>query len=405
MTRLIAAVAALALLLAGPGFVGPARAQAPVGAQPAGAQPAGAQPAGAQPAGAQPAGAQIEGELNLITPISKFIHDASLKAFAEYAKEKWNVTVKVNAIPAGTPVAYGRIVEWKGKPEADIFWGGESALFEKLAEQKLLQKLEISRAAWESIPASIGKPKPIPLKDKDGYWVGTALEPYGLVYHPRRLQRLGVAELKDWEDLLNPKLKGEVAQCAPTRSSSSNATYEVMLSMLGEEKGWEWLTRLAANTGHFTARSRDVPTVVAKGEFAAGFAVPSYMAFEEKLAGFDIKYVAPRNAFVTPEPMAILAGARNPKAARAFVEFLLTERGQKVFMERGLFPITPKFKVQGAPGSTAELAVEFTGGVRSYFDRDVSNVYDETVAAKRSDALKTRFRSDIEVKWEDLKKK
>ena len=384
MTRLIAAVAALALLLAVPGFVGPARSQAP---------------------GGKPPQAQIEGELSLITPISKFIHDASLKAFAEYAKEKWNVTVKVNAIAAGTPVAYGRIVEWKGKPEADIFWGGESALFEKLAEQKLLQKLEISRAAWESIPASIGKPKPIPLKDKDGYWVGTALEPYGIVYHPRRLQRLGVAELKDWEDLLNPKLKGEVAQCAPTRSSSSNATYEVMLSLLGEEKGWEWLTRLAANTGHFTARSRDVPTVVAKGEFAAGFAVPSYMAFEEKLAGFDIKYVAPKNAFVTPEPMAILTGARNPKAAHAFVEFLLAERGQKVFMERGLFPITPKYKVQGAPGSTAELAVEFTGGVRSYFDRDVSNVYDETVAARRSDALKTRFRSDIEVKWEELKKK
>ena len=94
-----------------------------------------------------------------------------------------------------------------------------------------------------------------------------------------------------------------------------------------------------------------MPTVVAKGEFAAGFAVPSYMAFEEKLAGFDIKFVAPKNAFVTPEPMAILAGARNPKAARAFIEFLLTERGQRVFMERGLFPITPKYKVQGPPGS------------------------------------------------------
>ena len=52
MTRLIAAVAALALLLSAPGFVGPARAQSP--------------------AAAQPAGAQIEGELNLITPISKF---------------------------------------------------------------------------------------------------------------------------------------------------------------------------------------------------------------------------------------------------------------------------------------------------------------------------------------------
>jgi len=354
--------------------------------------------------------APIENELVLITPVSKFIHDAALKAFAEYAKEKWNINLKVNAIPAGTPIAYGRIAEWKGKPAVDIFWGGESALFEKLNDeklhgQKLLQKLEISKEAWEAIPASIGKPKPIPLKDKDGYWVGTALEPYGLVYHPKRFARLGVPEPKDWDDLLNPKLKGEVAQCAPTRSSSSNATYEVMLSMHGEEKGWEWLRKLAANTGHFTARSRDVPTVVAKGEFAAGFAVPSYMAFEEKLAGFDLKFVAPKNAFVTPEPMAILAGARNPKAARAFIEFLLTERGQKVFMERGLFPITPKYKVQGAPGSTAELAVQFTGGVRSYFDQEVSNVYDEGVAARRSEALKIRFRSDIEARWDELKKK
>src|SRR6267142_2906274 len=343
--------------------------------------------------------APIESELHLITPVSKFIHDAALKAFADYAKEKWNVAVKVTAIPAGTPLAYGRIVEWKGKPEVDIFWGGESALFEKLADQKLLQKVEISREAWDSIPASIGKPKPIPLKDKDGFWVGTALEPYGLVYNPKRLQRLGVSAPKDWDDLLNPKLRGEVAQCAPTRSSSSNATYEVMLSLLGEEKGWEWLTRLAANTGHFTARSRDVPTVVAKGEFAAGFAVPSYMAFEEKLAGFELKFVAPKNAFVTPEPMAILTGARNARAARAFIEFLLTERGQRVFMERGLFPITPRYKVQGAPGSTAEMAVQFSGGVRSYFDGEIANVYDEGVAAKRSEALKTKFRSDIESVW------
>jgi ABC-type Fe3+ transport system substrate-binding protein len=350
-------------------------------------------------AGGALAQAPIEGELALITPVSKFIHDAALKAFAEYAKEKWGVTLKVSAIPAGTPVAYGRIVEWKGKPEVDIFWGGESALFEKLAEQKLLQKVEISKEAWDSIPAAIGQPKPIPLKDKQGFWVGTALEPYGLVYHPKKIQRLGIPEPREWEDLLNPKLKGEVAQCAPTRSSSSNATYEVILSMFGEEKGWEWLKKLAANTGHFTARSRDVPTVVAKGEYSAGFAVPSYMAFEEKLAGFDIKFVAPKNAFVTPEPMAILAGARNPKAARAFIEFLLTERGQRVFMERGLFPITPKYKVQGAPGSTAEMAVEFTGGVRSYFEREVSNVYDEGVAAKRSDGLKKKYRSDIEATW------
>jgi ABC-type glycerol-3-phosphate transport system substrate-binding protein len=128
MRRLLAVAVALALL---GGAVGGAGAQAP-----------------------------IESELTLITPVSKFIHDAALKAFADYAKEKWNVTVRTNAIPAGTPVAYGRIVEWKGKPDADIFWGGESALFEKLAEQNLLQKLDLGQEAGTASRPRSASPSP-----------------------------------------------------------------------------------------------------------------------------------------------------------------------------------------------------------------------------------------------------
>jgi ABC-type Fe3+ transport system substrate-binding protein len=355
----------------------------------------------AAPAAAQP----IENELVLITPVAKTLTDPSLAEFAKYAKEKWNVTVKTSALAAGTPVAYGQIVEWRGRPQADIFWGGESALFDKLADQNLLAKLDLPKAVVDAVPPSIGKPKPIPLKDPRGFWIGTVLEPYGLVYHPRLLQRLGVPPPKDWDDLLDPKLKGNVAQCAPTRSSSSHATYEVILQRDGDEKGWEFLRHLGGNTGIFTARSRDVPSVVAKGEFAAGFAVPSYMAFEDRLSGFDIKFVAPKTAWITPEPIAVLAGAPHAKAARAFVEFMLTERGQKVAMERGVFPITPKFRVQGAPGSPAEMAVEFTGGIRSYFDVEVTNIYDDAVAQKRYEQVNSQYRKDVESVAEELKRK
>jgi iron(III) transport system substrate-binding protein len=348
---------------------------------------------------------QLEDELILITPVAKTLTDPALAEFTKYAKERWNVTVKASALAAGTPVAYGQIVEWKGRPQADIFWGGESALFDKLAEQKLLARLDLPKATVDAIPATIGKPKPIYLKDPKGFWIGTVLEPYGLVYHPKLLARLGVEAPKDWDDLLHPKLKGNVAQCAPTRSSSSHATYEVILQRDGDAKGWEFLKRLAANTGMFTARSRDVPSVVAKGEFAAGFAVPSYMAFEDRLAGFDIKFVAPKTAWITPEPIALLAGARHPNAARAFIEFLLSERGQRVAMERGVFPITPKYRVQGAPGSRAEMAVEFTGGIRSYFDVDVTNIYDDDVAQKRYEQVNSTFRKEIESALDALKKK
>jgi len=349
--------------------------------------------------------ATIENELVLITPVARTLTDPALADFAKYAKERWNISVKTSSLAAGTPVAYGRIVEWKGRPDADIFWGGESALFDKLAEQNLLAKLDLPKGVVDSIPESIGKPKPIPLKDPKGFWIGTVLEPYGLVYHPKVLARLGVPEPKDWDDLLHPKLKGNVAQCAPTRSSSSHATYEVILQRDGDAKGWEWLKRLAGNTGIFTARSRDVPSVVARGEFAAGFAVPSYMAFEDRLAGHDIKFVAPKTAWITPEPIGIIAGTKHPLAARAFIEFMLSERGQRVAMERGVFPITPKYRVQGKPGSHAEMAVEFTGGIRSYFDVEVTNIYDDDKAQARYEQVNSQYRKEIESVAEDLKKK
>jgi len=52
------------------------------------------------------------------------------------------------------------------------------------------------------------------------------LESTGIVYHPRLLQRLGVPPPKDWDDLLDARLKGQIAQAPPTRSSSSHAAYE-----------------------------------------------------------------------------------------------------------------------------------------------------------------------------------
>jgi ABC-type glycerol-3-phosphate transport system substrate-binding protein len=84
--------------------------------------------------------APIENELYLITPVSKDVHDPMLKAFAAWAKKKYGVDVKTSAIPKGTPVAYGQILEWKGKPQADVFWGGEGTLFDALSAEGLLEK-------------------------------------------------------------------------------------------------------------------------------------------------------------------------------------------------------------------------------------------------------------------------
>ena len=262
--------------------------------------------------------APIEGELTLITPVSKFIHDAALKAFADYAKEKWNVTVKVNAIPAGHA---GGLRAHRGVEGPA---GGRHLLGRGVGAVREARRAE-APAEGRDLQGGVGldprrrSASPSPSRSRTRTATGWAprSSPTGSSTIRSSSSASASPQPRTGTTCSNPKLKGEVAQCAPTRSSSSNATYEVILSLYGEDKGWDWLRKLAANTGHFTARSRDVPTVVAKGEFAAGFAVPSYMAFEEKLAGFDLKFVAPKNAFVTPEPMAILAGAAQSARPRA----------------------------------------------------------------------------------------
>jgi len=352
-------------------------------------------------AGAQP----VETELVLITPVGRSLSDPALAEFRRYARQRWNVDVRTSALSAGTPIAYGRVVEWNGRPQADLFWGGESALFDRLAARNLLAPLALPKAVTDGIPERLGKPKPVSLKDPRGYWVGTLLESTGIAYNPKLLQRLRVPVPKDWDDLLHPRLKGHVVQVPPTRSSSSHSAYEVILQRDGDLKGWEMLRRLAAQTGLFAARSRDVPAMVARGEFAVGFAVPAYFAFEDRLAGYEIRYVAPRTAWITSGPAAILKGARHPNAARAFIEFLLSERGQRIAMERGLFPIVPKYRIQGPPGSVAELAVEFNGGVRSYYDAEVVSVYDDEFAQARYESINAKFHAEIEAVAEDLKRK
>lgn len=151
---------------------------------------------------------------------------------------------------------------------------------------------------------------------------------------------------------------------------------------------------MGGNTGLFATRSRDVPTFVARGEFAVGFGVLSYMAFQEVLAGNDPRFVSPPYTWVSPAPTAVLAGARSPRAARAFLQFLLSEEGQRTMMAHGLFPIVPKFRMEGPAGSPAEQAAVFSG-TRSFFDRPLKSVYDDSLAQRRFNEVNDLYRKLI----------
>jgi hypothetical protein len=51
------------------------------------------------------------------------------------------------------------------------------------------------------------------------------------------------------------------------------------------------------------------------------------------------------------------------------------------------------------------MAVEFNGGVRSYYEVEVVSVYDDELAQKRYEQVNATFRKEIESVAEQLKRK
>ncbi len=338
--------------------------------------------------------ALIEDRLVIITPIPREVADATAERFAEHARRRFGNPLRPIIVSSGSPAAYARIIEWKGRPEADLLWAGEAELLDDLADRRLLLPHEMPDGVVREIPARIGEPRAIPLRHEGGVWVGTALTAAGIVHHPRLMRRIGADPPAGWDDLTDCRLKGQIVQTTPDRSGSHHASLEVILQLRGWQRGWEWAQRVGANTGLFVTRSRDVPTFVARGEFAVGFGVLSYMAFQEVLAGYDLRFASPPYAWISPAPTAVIAGARSPRAARAFLQYLLSDDGQRGLVGHGLFPILPRFRMEGPPGSPAEAAATFCG-MRSFFERPIKTIYDDDLAQRRYGEVNDIYRKLI----------
>jgi ABC-type Fe3+ transport system substrate-binding protein len=257
----------------------------------------------------------------------------------------------------------------------DVFFGGGSYDYIRQAAAGRIVDSGILRLhpEWfgeQVIPQSFtGEP----YWDPQGRWVGDVLSSYGIIYNRDSLQRLGVArEPRNWDDLQDPKLQGEIALCDPTKSSSVAKVFENIIqqqihrrwAQLVREtgrgrpelesqavaEGWgnglRLLQRIGANARYFTDTSQKPSIDVVQGNSAAAMCIDFYGrgGFQQNARRIDgtdgrIGYYSPSDGTVlSPDPLAVMRGAPNAAAARAFIEYSLTMEGQKLWNFR---PGTP----------------------------------------------------------------
>jgi ABC-type Fe3+ transport system substrate-binding protein len=157
-----------------------------------------------------------------------------------------------------------------------------------------------------------------------------------LVYNKPVLDVLKLTEPREWADLGDPGFFSWVASADPRQSGSMHMAYEIILQAYGWEEGWRQLTRISANCRSFSRGASDVPLDVSAGEAACGMAIDTYGLRAVAEAGEGrMGFCLPEAlTVINPDGIGVLKGAPELELAELFVQFVLSERGQRIWMQR-----------------------------------------------------------------------
>lgn len=326
---------------------------------------------------AAPALAQAPtGKVVIVTSYGKDFTDPLKKAFE---KATPGVTLDVQNRNTNAGVKY--LEETRAKPLTDIFWASAPDAFEVLKTKGLLKSWK-PRAS--GIPDKVGA---YPINDPAGHYFGFAASGYGIMWNTRYLAANKLPAPKEWSDLARPDYFDHVAIAAPSRSGTTHLTIETILQGEGWEKGWATLKAMAGNMRQVTDRSFAVPDGVNSGQFGLGVVI-DFFAFSAEAAGFPVAFVYPTVTTIVPANIAVVKGAPNAAAAKAFVEFLLSAQGQEALLDPALrrLPVSPAAYAKAPKGypnpftdTTLGAKVTFNSGLSSKRSAAVASLFDQLV--------------------------
>lgn len=209
----------------------------------------------------------------------------------------------------------------------DIIWGGGDYVFNKLAEENILQPMSLSEDILANIPATLGG---LNMYNPDRLWCGSAISGFGILYNVPLLKRLNCPLPETWDDLGKAEYFDLIGLADPTQSASAVAAYE-MIVQSGKDwpTGWAKLLNVLANAKRFYDSAGGAADAPVNGEAAISTCVDFYGATRVDKYPKDLVYVSPagQTAF-NPDPIAIAKNPPNPELAQDFVNFVLSPEGQ-----------------------------------------------------------------------------
>jgi iron(III) transport system substrate-binding protein len=207
---------------------------------------------------------------------------------------------------------------------------------------------------------------PAVLKDPQGYWTGTNLYFLTLAYNTNLVKPQEAPHT--FAELLDPRWKGQMAWTAELAIQGPPGFIFNVLSVMGPDKGMDYLRQFARqNPVAVAASPRSVLDQVISGEYSIALQMYNHHVAISAAAGAPVAWVKLEPLVALFGVMGVMKDAPHPNAARLFIEFVLSEDGQKVFAANDYLPADPN-----VPARIPELKPDAGHFAITYITPDVA---------------------------------
>jgi iron(III) transport system substrate-binding protein len=262
-------------------------------------------------------GARKEGMLTIYT--SATVED--ITALTTAFEKKYGIKPAVWRA-SSEDVVQRAITEARGNRFAVDVFETNSPEMESIQREKLLQ--EVRSPAIADLVAGAVRP--------DRQWIGDRVQLWVAAYNTNEIRKSDLP--KSYQDLLDSKWKGKLGI-----EAADVDWFQATVTALGERRGLKLFRDIVAKNGISVRKGHTLLTnLVVAGEVPMALTVYGYKAKQLKDEG------APIDWFVIPPQIGRFQGigmarhAAHPHAAALFIDWVLSDDGQRVLANRDMLP-------------------------------------------------------------------
>ena len=235
--------------------------------------------------------------------------------------ERLHPGIDVRWLDMGSQEILDRVRFEKVNPQADVWFGGPTTIFDRGVAESLLAPY---RPVWADRVDSEGT-------GPDNLYFPAYRTPAVIAYNSSVVPASEAPA--DWDDVLAPRWRDKILIRDPVASGTMRAIWGLILQRSIKEtgdttRGMAWLRRLDGQTRTYTLNPAILEEKLVRREgLVTLWDLPDLLIWQHK--GIPFSYTFPRSGTVViDDAIALVRGARHAEAARLFIDYVGGEHAQ-----------------------------------------------------------------------------